>query len=290
MYLPGFPANIVKSLAALGLTLALAAFLLLLAANLLVWRMQERVVFQPTPPPYPGDAGWPRAAYAARDGQRLFAYVLGDAARATGAMIVFHGNADLAVNQLGWAHDLARRTGVLVVVPEYRGYAGLDGTPTYEGSRADARAAHAFVRDTLGVAPGRIALFGHSLGSAIAAELAAEVAPRALVLVSPFTSVRAMGAYLLTPRVPALWRLIARVHWDTEARVAQVAAPVWVAHGALDRVIPVRMGVAVHAAARVKGALLVVPSAGHNDVAGAGGEAYRRWLHAALAEPAPGGR
>jgi pimeloyl-ACP methyl ester carboxylesterase len=47
-------------------------------------------------------------------------------------------------------------------------------------------------------------------------------------------------------------------------------------------VIPVRMGQAVHAAARHRGELLVVPGAGHNDVAEAGGAAYARWLDAAL--------
>lgn len=264
--------------------LVLVALALLLAATLLVWRVQERIVFQPTPPPYPGDEGWARATYTARDGQPLFAYVVGDPARATSAVIAFHGNADLAVNQIWWADELARRTGILVVVPEYRGYAGLGGTPTYEGSRQDARAAYALVRDSLGVAPGRITLFGHSLGSAIATDLATDVAPRALVLQSPFTSVRAMGASLITPRVPALWRLIARVHWDTEARVTELDAPVWVAHGARDGVIPVRMGVAVHAAARIKGGLLVVPAAGHNDVRGAGGERYSRWLLAAVGD------
>ena len=267
-----------RSLTAVLLALLVFALALVAAANLLVWRVQERIVFQPTPPPYPSDAGRARTAYRAADGQPLFAYVLGDPAGARGALIAFHGNADLAVNQIWWAEGLARRAGIVVVVPEYRGYAGLGGTPGYEGSRADARAAYALVRDTLGVAPARIALYGHSLGSAIAAELAAAVAPRALVLESPFTSIKAMGAYLLTPRVPALWRLIARVHWDTEALVARLDAPVWVAHGGRDRVIPVRMGVAVHAAARTKGRLLVVPEAGHNDLRGAGGEGYARWL------------
>ena len=267
-----------KSLAALALTLLIAFVLLVALANLVVWRVQERIVFQPTPPPYPSDAGWPRTAYAARDGQPLFAYVVGDRGTASGAVIAFHGNADLAVNQIWWAEELARRAGVLVVVPEYRGYAGLGGTPGYEGSQDDARAAYALVRDTLAVPAGRVTLYGHSLGAAIAAALAAEVAPRALLLESPFTSIRAMGAYLLTPRVPALWRLIARLHWDTEALVAGLEAPVWVAHGARDGVIPARMGAAVHAAARVKGRLLVVPGAGHNDVRGVGGEAYARWL------------
>ena len=273
---------LVRSLAAFLLPLLAVALVLVALANLVVWRVQERLVFQPTPPPYPSDAGWARTAYAARDGQPLFAYVVGDRATATGAVIAFHGNADLAVNQIWWADELARRAGELVVVPEYRGYAGLGGTPGYAASQDDARAAYALVRDTLAVPADRVTLYGHSLGAAIAAALAAEVAPRALVLESPFTSIRAMGAYLLTPRVPALWRLIARLHWDTEALVAALESPVWVAHGARDRVIPVRMGVAVHAAARVKGRLLVVPDAGHNDVRGVGGEAYEQWLFGAV--------
>ena len=270
-----------------SLVLLVAALVLVALANLVVWRVQERIVFQPTPPPYPSDAGWARITYAAQDGQPLFAYVLGDRATATGAVIAFHGNADLAVNQIWWADELARRAGVLVVVPEYRGYAGLGGTPGYAASQDDARAAYALVRDTLAVPADRVTLYGHSLGAAIAATLAAEVAPRALLLESPFTSIRAMGAYLLTPRVPALWRLIARLHWDTEALVAGLDSPVWVAHGARDRVIPARMGAAVHAAARVKGRLLIVPEAGHNDVRGAGGGEYERWLIAAVTGARP---
>jgi len=254
----------------------------LVVMNLAAWRVQERLVFQPTPGPHPSDGRWPRVDYTAADGQRLFAYVVGDRATATAALVVFHGNADLAVNQIPWAERLASRTGLLVVVPEYRGYGGLDGTPTYEGACRDSRAAYAVVRDTLGIAPDRITIYGHSLGSAIAAELAAETRPRALVLESPFTSVRAMASWLVAPRVPVLWRLIARVHWDTEALAAALDVPVWVAHGTRDGVIPARMGQAVYDAARVKGELLLVPGAGHNDVAAVAGARYDRWLASAL--------
>ena len=57
----------------------------------------------------------------------------------------------------------------------------------------------------------------------------------------------------------------------------------WVAHGDRDLVIPVRMGREVFAAARHPGELLIVPGAGHNDVAEVGGEAYWGWLTRALA-------
>ena len=57
--------------------------------------------------------------------------------------------------------------------------------------------------------------------------------------------------------------------------------PVWVAHGTRDVVIPVRMGREVFNSAAVKGELLIVDGAGHNDVPEVGGDAYWRWLEAA---------
>jgi fermentation-respiration switch protein FrsA (DUF1100 family) len=57
---------------------------------------------------------------------------------------------------------------------------------------------------------------------------------------------------------------------------------VWVAHGDRDIIIPVRMGREVFAAAAVKGELLIVAGAGHNDVADAGGRDYWRWLARAI--------
>ena len=105
---------------------------------------------------------------------------------------------------------------------------------------------------------------------------------RALVLQSPFTSARDMARLIAPSPVLLGWRVIARVHFDTERRVRELDAPVWVAHGERDWVIPTRFGRRVFEAARVKGELLLVPSAGHNDVAEAGGEAYWRWLERAM--------
>jgi pimeloyl-ACP methyl ester carboxylesterase len=263
----------------------------------LVWWAQERIVFQP-----PGSfAPWAgaddhvtrRVDYRAADGQPLFAFVVrprrtadpeqrGPSPVPRGVVIVFHGNADLASSWIGWGGEVAERTGLTVVAAEYRGYGGLPGTPTYEGSKLDARAAYAFVRDSLGARPEHVFIYGHSLGSAIGAELAAEVRPRALLLESPLTSARAMARIVVARPVVALWRVIARVHYDTEARVRALDAPVHVAHGERDAVIPVHMGRAVHAAARVKGGLLIVRGAGHNDVQHAAGGDYWRWLGGAL--------
>jgi uncharacterized protein len=273
--------------------IALAGLALLVG---LVWWQQERIVFQP-----PGAAvdvaeypGVRQVHYAAADGQQLFAYVVRPAPAAAqghglerqdaprGVLLVFHGNADLAGWCVPWGVEVARRTGWAVLLAEYRGYGGLPGIPTYEGAKLDARAAYAFARDSLGADPAEIAIFGHSLGSAVATELAADVRPAALLLQSPFTSARAMARMIITPPVVGLfWDVIARVHYDTEARVRTLDTPVHVVHGDRDVVIPVRMGRLVHAAARLPGELLIVRGAGHNDLPDTGA-AYWAWLAGAL--------
>ena len=268
------------------LALAVAAGIVAVVFGV-AWRFQERIVWQPPAPPYPPDpAGARRVTFSAHDGQPLFGYVLGDELPAGSSIpalvIVFHGNADLAVWTVPWARELSRRTGRRVFVPEYRGYGGLTGTPTYNGSALDARAALVFARDSLGAAGRPVAVYGHSLGSAIAAELAAREGAEVLVLQSPFTSASAMARIMIGARMLALWRLIARVHFDTVERVRGLSAPVWVAHGDRDLVIPVRMGREVFAAVRHPGELLIVPGAGHNDLPEVGGEAYWGWLTRAL--------
>ena len=262
-----------------------AAYILLLA---LLWSQQEKIVFQPprtaigTPVSGAGDVALRQVSYRASDDTPLFAYVVGDPATASRVMLAFHGNADLARWVVPWAIDVVRATGCAVLLPEYRGYDGLAGRPTYAGVAMDAGAALQFARDSFNVTPQRLAYFGHSLGSAVASELAVRVAPQALILQSPFTSAQAMAQRMLVPGLSFFWRAIARVHFDTRAVVAKLPVPVWVTHGDRDIVIPARMGRDVFAAAHVKGELLIVPGAGHNDVTERGGAAYWGWLRRAL--------
>jgi fermentation-respiration switch protein FrsA (DUF1100 family) len=195
---------------------------------------------------------------------------------------MFHGNADLAAWRVPWGEDLAERTGRLVMLAEYRGYGGIPGPPTVAGVRSDAEAALDWLRKETGLPSSRIAYYGHSLGSAVAAELAATHPPEVLLLESPFSSARDMARIVIAAPLERMWRLVSRVHYDTEARVRSMDAPVWVTHGTGDLIIPARMGRAVYEAAKNKGRLLLVEGAGHNDVPEAGGDEYWAWATAAL--------
>ena len=247
------------------------------AVLLLAWRFQERVVYQPPAAPLGPEPRVRRVSYAADDGTALFAYVLGDPGAAPRTVLAFHGNADLARWELPWAEELARRTGAAVLLAEYRGYGGLGGAPTYDGVRLDAAAAReAAIR--LGAHQRALVYYGHSLGSAVASELAAGNPPARLVLESPFTSARDMAARMGVPGLAWVYPAIARVRYATLDRVRALDVPVWVAHGDRDLIVPVRMGRAVYGMARDRGELLVVAGGGHNDLADVAREDYWSWL------------
>lgn len=260
----------------------LSGVVVLLGALLIIWWRQERITFQPPLPPFDDAGDTPRVAITAADGTRIFGYLIGKR-REAGVLIAFHGNADMAVWQVDWAHELARRSGWQIFLVEYRGYAGNPGSPSYAGVQQDARAALMVVRDTMGIPLSRIAYFGHSLGSGVATELAAEFPPSALLLQSPFTSARDMARIIVARPIALIWNLVSRVHYDTERHVGMLSSTVHVAHGDRDRIVPTRMGRRVYAAAAHKGALLIVQGAGHNDVAERGGADYWRWAVNALA-------
>ena len=263
----------------LALAVLAAGYLLLIAA---AWAGQERIVWQPPRADSRAEPGARRITYSADDGQPLYAFLVGDPARASGLLIAFHGNAELAVWSVPWAAEVERRTGWAVLLPEYRGYGGLAGAPTYAGSQRDARATWRVAHEQLRPASGRIAFYGHSLGSAVASELAAEHAPAALLLLAPFTSAQDVARAMRVLPFSALWQIMGRVNFDTRARVAGLDVPVSVAHGERDVVVSVRMGRAVHAAARRQGELLIVPGAGHNDVPSMAASGYWPWLQRAL--------
>ena len=106
--------------------------------------------------------------------------------------------------------------------------------------------------------------------------------PSALLLQSPFSSARAMASRMIFPGLSVLWPIVSRVHYDTEKRVRELPVPVSVVHGLRDLIVPARMGRAVYEAARVRGELLLVPGAGHNDVMECASADYWAWFRSAL--------
>jgi fermentation-respiration switch protein FrsA (DUF1100 family) len=178
----------------------------------------------------------------------------------------FHGNG----GHIGYrAERLLRfaREGYGVLMPEYRGYGGNPGTPNEAGFYADGRAALGFL-DREGVTPGRLVLYGESLGTGAAVALATEHEIAALILEAPPTNVGEVAQWHF-PYIPAAHLVTDR--FDSLSRIGRVKVPILVMHGESDRVVPVRFGRALFNAAPEPKEGWFVPAAGHEDLARYGG-------------------
>jgi uncharacterized protein len=248
-----------------ALATAVGLAILLLAA---VWIFQRRLIYFPF-----GDVPAPRTVgldaaepvvFPTSDGFRLHGWLVPPREPRSGAtIVVFNGNA----GHRGFRAPLAtalRDRGYGVLLFDYRGYGGNPGTPTEAGLAADARAARAFLLARPEAAATRLVYFGESLGTGVAARLAAEHRPAALVLRSPFTSMTDVGAFHY-PVLPVRWLL--RDRFDTASRIAGIGCPVLVVAGDRDSVVPYASSQRVFEVAAEPKRFVTIAGADHNDPA-----------------------
>ena len=195
--------------------------------------------------------------------------------RGTGrrALLFFQGNAGNVSDRLDRARIINRRFGLDVFLVDYRGYGRSTGAPDEEGLYRDARAVYAAALER-GFPPKRILLFGESLGSAVAIDLAAEKPSGGVILETPFLSILAM-ARVHYPYVP---RFLVRSRFDNAAKIGAIHSPKLFLVAQRDEIAPPAQGRDLFERAPQPKTLYVIPAAGHNDTYVTGGEAYwREW-------------
>lgn len=184
-------------------------------------------------------------------------------------VVVFHGNGETMFDETSTAAWL-RGLGLGAMLVEYRGYGLSYGPPPSEDALyEDGEAALAWLRGAA-VPNERVVLWGASLGTGVAAEMAKRGHGGSLVLVSPFTSIVDIGrrlAWFLPVRLLLAHRL------DTLSKAGRIRIPTLVVHGDADEVVPFDMGVRV--ARAIAGAELVRVEGGHHDDLFAVGEGHR---------------
>ena len=228
-----------------------------LAATILLAAKQRSLIY-PAPRAAAAEAfaGWREVALETGDGLRLRALHKPARGRLP-SLLFFHGNGDSLRGAVAATGSLAA-AGYGVLLPEYRGYGGNPGSPSEAGLFQDGEAALRWLARQ-GVPPGRVVPIGNSLGSGVAAELAARHPVGGLVLISGFTSLADVAAAQM--RIFPV-RLLLRDRYENAAKLPGVAAPVLVLHGARDRLIPPSHAAALARAAR-RSELVIAPGAGH---------------------------
>lgn len=206
--------------------------------------------------------GFERRVLRARDGAPV--HVLDRAAPAPDArtVVYFHNNRDTADARIDLARAVAAR-GFGVVLVEYRGYGAAreSGAPTEQGLYADAEAALEMLR-ARSVTRERIVLWGTSLGTGIAAEMAKRGHAGGLVLETPYTSLPDLVSDVV-PFAPS--SMLLADHFDTLSKVGEITIPTLVLHGDADEVVPYWMGARL-ARALSRARLVTVPDGRHGDL------------------------
>lgn len=173
------------------------------------------------------------------DGLKQFAWVMPVGSNAPWVLFL-HGNASTIASPVSLSHYHAlRAAGLNVVAPEYRGFGGLDGSPTQPALDADVRAAYDYLRTVRGVQPHRLVVYGWSLGSALAIDLASQVETGALVLEGAPSSLAGMSQrrYPLFPI-----RLLMRKRFESIDKIAAIRSPMLFLHSPEDDVVPIAQG------------------------------------------------
>jgi fermentation-respiration switch protein FrsA (DUF1100 family) len=171
------------------------------------------------------------------DGLRLLAWFAPPQNKNGKIVVYYHGNAGHIGYRAGKArHFIEAGYGILLL--EYRGFARNPGRPSEEGFYKDGRAALHWL-EAEGYSPAQYVLYGESIGSGVAVEMARAIQPRHLILEAPFTSAAdvAKQAYFFLPV-----DLLMKDRYDNIDKIKDITSSLLIVHGDEDEVIPYAQG------------------------------------------------
>lgn len=238
--------------------------------------LHRRLLFRPEKFPVgtwlPADAGLEASDvwFEAEDGVRLHGWWIPHP-DPVATVLYCHGQSGNIARQASALRDFSRLR-VNALAFDYRGYGRSGGSPSETGIYRDARAAYRHLVDERGEPAGRIVLFGHSLGGAVAIDAALDCDAAGLIIQSSFTHLRD-AARSTVARAPLHYA--ARRQFRSIEKVEQLTLPKLFVHGEVDEVLPHEYTRQLFERAADPKQLLIVPCAGHRDVHLRGGERYR---------------
>jgi fermentation-respiration switch protein FrsA (DUF1100 family) len=244
--------------------------------------LQARFIFAPeatiteTPRRYglPYEEVWLSGVEGSNPRDRLHGWWIPAKSPSANALLYLHGNGiNIGANaaQAGRFHKL----GLSVFLFDYRGYGQSTGPfPSERAVYADAQRAWNYVVQERRMAPRNVILYGHSLGGAIAIDLALKQPDAgALMVQSSFTSALEMSQRTKWVGVFPVGLLLNQRFASIE-KVPQLQMPTLYLHGQADSEIPFTMSQRLYAATQAPKRIQLFPKANHNNVAEVGGELY----------------
>ena len=159
-------------------------------------------------------------------------------------LLFFHGNAGKIDNRIYKLNEFSKMN-INYLIFGYRGFSGNSGKPHEEVLYKDAKAAK-FWLNQKNIPDEQIILYGESLGTAIAIDLAVEHKFSGIILESPFTSMTEL-AKKYYPYLPV--KLILKDKFDSIKKLNVIEAPILIMHGKKDKIVPFNMGLRIYESA-----------------------------------------
>jgi fermentation-respiration switch protein FrsA (DUF1100 family) len=264
------------------LTVAVALALGCSATCFGFYSAQRRLVFEPHRTLHRAAADYPfpvhdvGIAIPGKPGQTLHGWWIPATNLLRAKVVLYlHGNDGNVSTSMDSIAPL-RELGYSVFMIDYRGYgASGGGFPSEAGVYQDAQSAWDYLVHERGINPANLFIYGHSLGGAVAIELALRHPEAAgLVVESSFTSVYDM-AMLEAPYALLPVDLLLTQRFDSIVKVGQLRLPVLYIHGTADEIVPFEMGKALYNATPFARGFVAVPAGRHEDNAAVGAAGLR---------------
>jgi fermentation-respiration switch protein FrsA (DUF1100 family) len=177
-------------------------------------------------------------------------------------ILYFHGNAGDLSNWQYIAEDFTN-IGYNFFIIDYRGYGKSSGTITEKGFYADAEAAYQFLVHEKGFHPDEVIIYGRSIGTGVAVELASRHIVKGLILEAPYTSLKKLANEKMPFLLPSLFL---RFHFDNIRKINSVKSPVLFLHGAKDTLISPSHTNKLHNHFSGRKKKVIIQEGSHNDL------------------------
>ena len=153
-------------------------------------------------------------------------------------LVFFHGNAGNLFNRVHKLNEL-HKLDINILIISWRGFSGNSGKPTEKNLYQDAQKSIEWL-NSKGIESKKIILYGESLGTGVAVELAQENIFNSIILESPFTSM-AKTAKIYYPYLPV--NLLLKDKYDSINKIHKITKPILIMHGVKDDLVPYIMSV-----------------------------------------------
>lgn len=175
-------------------------------------------------------------------------------------LIYFHGNAGMAIDR-AWKAEYWRKAGYHVVLAEYPGYGTNSGQPNEDNLYESGRI---IIDHTLTRFPDAdMYVYGESLGSGVAVQMATEYDEKGLIIESGFSSLVDVVYYKM-PFVPVF--ILLKDQFLNDEKIHEIGSYLTVIHGRQDKLVPLRFGQRLFDSYQGDGNMIIIEDAAHNDI------------------------